>query len=137
MSISRVYVHKSRHPTRRPVVCAILDDHGIEHGKSVQRIDQGSSAGYRRTRKEPCTNQETSGARTPPDAGTGTRAFNAPAAFSLNPPVTGSVIGNRHLSCHSFCSFPHQTSQNVAGRREWVATSNQDCPRDAQGQRSG
>ena len=59
-------------------------------------------------------------------AGTGTRAFIAPAVFSPNPPVTGSVIGNRHSSCHSFCSLPHQTSQNVAGRRKWVGTSNQD-----------
>ena len=58
------------------------------------------------------------GRRTPPDAGMGTRAFNAPAAFSRNPPVTGRVIGNRHPSCHSFCSLPHQTSQNVAGRKE-------------------
>ena len=62
------------------------------------------------------------GRRPPPDAGTGTRAFNAPAAFSPNPPVTGSVMWNKHPSCHSFCSLPHQTSQNVAGRREWVGT---------------
>jgi len=61
-----------------------------------------------------------------PDVGTRTKAFNAPAGFSPNPPVTGSVIGNRHPSCHSFCSFPHQRSQNVVGRREWVGTSNQD-----------
>ena len=35
-------------------------------------------------------------------------------------------MGNRHPSHHSFCSLPHQTSQNVVGHREWVGTSNQD-----------
>ena len=49
-----------------------------------------------------------------------------PAAFSPNLQVTGSVIRNRHPSRHSFCSLPHQTSQNVAGRLEWVGTSYQD-----------
>jgi len=77
------------------------------------------------------------GRRPPPDADTGTRAFNASAAFSPNPSITGSVIGNKHPSCRSFCSLPHQTSQNVAGRGEWVGTSSQDPPRDAQSQRSG
>ena len=42
------------------------------------------------------------GRRPPPDAGTGTRTFNAPAAFSPNPSVTGSVIGNKHPSNPSF-----------------------------------
>jgi len=77
------------------------------------------------------------GRRPPPDTGTGTRAFNASAALSPNPSVTGSVIGNKHPSCRSFCSLLHQTSQNVAGRRESVGTSRQDPPRDAQSQRSG
>jgi hypothetical protein len=82
----------------------------VEYGNRLERI------GMRRAQ----------GRRPPPDAGTGTRVFNAPTAFSPNPPVMGSVIGNRHPSCHSFCSLPHQTSQNVAGRRKWVGTSNQD-----------
>jgi len=69
MSISRVSVHRSRHPTRRPspslVVCTGQDDHGPEHRKSVLRIDQGSSAGYRRIQKEARANRKASSARTP------------------------------------------------------------------------
>jgi hypothetical protein len=42
------------------------------------------------------------GRRPPPDAGTGTRAFNAPAMFSRNPTVMGSVIGSKHPSNRSF-----------------------------------
>jgi hypothetical protein len=40
--------------------------------------------------------------RPPPDAGTGTRIFNAPAAFSPHPAVTGSVIGSKHPSNRPF-----------------------------------
>jgi len=66
------------------------------------------------------------GRRPPPNAGTGTRAFNVPAAFSPNPSVTGSVIGNQHPSNRSFCSLAHQTSQSMAGRSKVVGTSCQD-----------
>ena len=76
------------------------------------------------------------GRRPRPNTGTRTRAFNASAALSPNPSVTGSVIGNKHPSCRSFCSLPHQTSQSVAGRRELAGTSRQDPPRDVQSQRS-
>ena len=38
----------------------------------------------------------------PPGAGTGTMTFNVPATFSPNPSITGSVIGNKHPSHHSF-----------------------------------
>jgi len=37
--------------TPYPVVRTVLDDRSLEHGKSVLRINQGSSAGYRRIRK--------------------------------------------------------------------------------------
>jgi len=144
MCITRIPVRKSRPPTRRPTPLyarssTVPGNRSLEHGKSVLRINQGSSVGHRRIRKqlERIGRRRAQGRRPPPDAGTRTRAFTAPVAFSPNPPVTGSVIGSRHPSCHSFCSLPHQTSQNVAGRREWVGTSNQGLPRDAQGQRSG
>ena len=42
------------------------------------------------------------GRRPPPDAGTGTRAFNAPTVFSPNPTVTGNVIGSKHPSNRPF-----------------------------------
>jgi len=51
-----------------PVMRTVLDDRSLEHRKSVLRIDQGSSAGYRRIRKQAHTNRETSSARTPPAA---------------------------------------------------------------------
>ena len=93
----------------------------VEYGNSLVRI-KGPQA---------------QGRRPPPNTGTGTRAFNASAALSPNPSVMGSVIGNKHPSCRSFCSLPHQTSQNMAARRKRVGTSSQDPPRDAQSQRSG
>ena len=58
----------------------------VEYGNRLVRIE--------RPRAQGC--------RPPPDAGTGTRAFNAPAAFSPNSSVTGSVIGNKHPSNRSF-----------------------------------
>ena len=67
----------------------------------------------------------------------GSGAFNAPAVFSPNPTVTGSVIGDQHPSCHPFYSFPHQTSQSMAEYRERVEMSSHDPPRDARSQRSG
>ena len=46
------------------------------------------------------------GRRPPPDAGMGTRAFNAPAVFSPNPTAMGSMIGSEHPSNPPFfCSF--------------------------------
>jgi hypothetical protein len=51
--------------TPYPVVRTVLDDHSLEHEKSILRINQGSSAGCRRIRKQARTNQETSSARTP------------------------------------------------------------------------
>jgi len=47
------------------VTRTVLDGHGLEHRKSVLRIDQGSSTGYRRTRKQARANQKASSARTP------------------------------------------------------------------------
>jgi len=54
--------------TPYPVRRTVLDGHSLEHGKSVLRIDQGSSAGYRRIRKQARANQKASSARTPPTA---------------------------------------------------------------------
>ena len=95
-----------------PVIRAVLDDHGLKYGKSVLQINQGSSAAtieYGK-RLERIARRRAQGRRPPPDAGTRTRAFNAPAAFPPNPSVTGSVIGNRHPSRRSLCSLPHQIS---------------------------
>jgi len=54
--------------TLYPVIHTALDGHSLEHGKSVLRIDQGSSAGYRRIRKQARANRKASSARTPPAA---------------------------------------------------------------------
>jgi len=47
------------------VTRTVLDGHGLEHGKSVLRIDQGSRIGYRRTRKQARANQKALSARMP------------------------------------------------------------------------
>ena len=76
------------------------------------------------------------GRRLPPDASTGTRAFNAPAAFSPNPTVTGSVIGSKHPSNHPFfAALSLQKSQSKAERSETEGTSCHGPPRDVQSQR--
>ena len=56
----------------------------------------------------------------PPDVGTGTRAFHAPAAFSPNPTVAGNVIGSMHPSGHPFLQlYPSR------GVRVWPNTVRQ------------
>ena len=50
------------------VTRTVLDGHSLEHGKSVLRIDQGSSTGYRRTWKQARANQKASSTRTSPAA---------------------------------------------------------------------
>jgi len=47
---------------------AVIDGRHLEDGNSVERINQGSSASYRRIRKRAHTNREASSARTPPAA---------------------------------------------------------------------
>jgi len=54
--------------TLYPVTRMVVDDRSLEDGKGVERIDQGSSANYRRIRKQPRANEEASSARTPPAA---------------------------------------------------------------------
>ena len=140
MGMTRILIRKSRPPTRRSTQSYVRSSTTmasnteressesirarapatVEHGNRLERI------GRRRAQ----------GRRPPPDTDMGTRAFNAPVAFSPNSPVTRSVIGNRHPSRHSFCSLPHQISQSMASRMKRVRTSNQDPPRDVQGQRS-
>jgi len=127
--MTRISVRKSRPPTRRPTqlyarspatVASNTERASCEstRARAPATVEYGN-------RIEQIGRRRAQGRRPPPDAGTRTRALNAPVAFSPNPPVTGSVIGNRHPSCHSFCSLPHQTSENVVGRWEWVGTSNQ------------
>jgi len=129
MCITRTPVRKSRPPTRRST-----QSHVRSSTTATSKTERASCESIRAraqatveygNRLERIRGHRAQGRRPPPDASTGTRAFNAPAAFSPNPQVTGSVIGNRHASRHSFCNLPHQTSQNVAGRKEWVGTSNQ------------
>ena len=49
-------------------VRAAVDGRNLEDATSVERIDQGSSASYRRIRKQAHTNREASSARTLPAA---------------------------------------------------------------------
>jgi len=135
MSMTRISVHKSRPPTRHPTQLYARSSttaaSNTERASCESTRARAPATVEYGNRLERIRRHRAQGRRPPPDTGTGTRAFNAPAALSPNMSVMGSVIGNRHPSC------PHQTSQNVAGRRKWVGTSNQDPPRDAQGQRSG
>jgi len=141
MYIAKASLQKSRPPSRRPPqLCARSSTTIVSNTEraSCESIKARAPATVEyRNRLVRIGRPRAQGRRPPRDVGTGTRAFNAPAAFSPNPSVTGSVIGNKHPSCHSFCSLPHQTNQNMAGHREWVGTSNQETPRDAKGQHSG
>jgi len=47
-----------------PYICVAIDVRSLEDGNSVERIDQGSSASYRRIRKRARANREASSART-------------------------------------------------------------------------
>jgi len=51
-----------------PVTRTVIDGHSLEDGKGVERIDQGSSAGYPRIRKQARANRKASSSRTPPAA---------------------------------------------------------------------
>jgi len=42
---------EASYSTLCPVTCTVIDDRSLEDGKGVERIDQGSSVGYRRIRK--------------------------------------------------------------------------------------
>jgi len=99
------------------VIRIVIDSRSLEDVKGVERINKGSSAASVEygSRLERTRRRRAQGRRSPPNARTGTRAFNAPVAFSPNTQVTGSVIGNRHPSRHSFCSLPHQTTQSMSG----------------------
>ena len=56
---------KASNSTPYPVGRTVIDDRCLEDGKGVERIDQSSSAGYRRIRKRARANQRASSARTP------------------------------------------------------------------------
>jgi len=51
-----------------PVARTVIDDRGLEDGKGVERVNQSSSAGYRRIRKRARASRRASSARTPPAA---------------------------------------------------------------------
>jgi len=141
MYITRLPVHRSRPPTR----CS-NQSHVQSSTTAASKTKRASSESIRarvpttveyENRLERTGRRRTQGRRPPPDAHTGTRAFNAPVTFSPNTPVTGSVIGNRHPSRHSFCSLPHQMTQSMSGRRKQGRNVQSRPPRGIQGQRSG
>jgi len=106
--------------TLYPITRTVIGVPSLKDGKGVERIDQARApvtVEYG-NRLEQIRRHRAQGHCLLPDTGTGSRALNAPVAFSPNTPVTGSVIGNRHPSCHSFCSLPHQTIQSMSGRRK-------------------
>jgi len=112
-----------------PLTRTIPDNHSPEDGKGVEQIDQGSRAATVEygSRLERTRRRRAQGRRPPPDACTGTRAFNAPVAFSPNTPVTGSVIGNMHPSRHSFLqpsplNDPERVRTRGAGMERLIRT---------------
>ena len=66
----------------------------------------------------------------------GTRAFNAPAAFSPNLTVTGSVTGNKHPSNRSFLQLSPPNKLEYGGAQQGGRNVSSRPPRDAQSQRS-
>ena len=65
MHITRLPVQRSRLPTRRSGRTHTIDGgRSLEDGKGVERTTQGSSANYRRIRRQARANQEASSART-------------------------------------------------------------------------
>jgi hypothetical protein len=141
MYIMRLPVRRSRPPTRRS-----NQSHVQSSTTAASKTERASSESIRaraptiveyRNRLERTGRRRTQGRCPLPNACMGTRAFNALVAFSPNTPVTGSVIGNRHPSHHSFCSIPHQTTQSTSGRRKQGRNIQSRPPRDIQGQRSG
>ena len=109
-------------------VCAAIDGRNLEDGNSVERIDQASSAGYRRIRNRITRTRRRRAQRRcpPPDARTQAGALNAPDASPPNTQVTGGVIWNRHSSHRSFCSLPAERPRACQGAGNKDGTSNQD-----------
>jgi len=108
--MTRLPVRKSWPPTRRST-----QSHVRSSTTAASKTERASSESIRArapatveygNRLERIGRRRAQGRRLPPDADTGTGEFNAPVAFSPNTPFTGSVIGNRHPSRHSFCSLP-------------------------------
>jgi len=141
--MTRGPVRKSRPLTRRPpirtrdyqnamtTIASSTEKGSCESTKA--RLDSD-----RRIRKQliRINKPRAQGRRPPPDAGTGTRAFNAPVVFSPNPTVTGSVTGSKHPCNPPFCSLVPQMSQSMAEHSETVGTSCHGPPRGAQSQRA-
>jgi len=141
MHITRLPVRRSRPPTRRSNQSYIQSSTA-----AASRTEKASSESHKGrvpttveygNRLERSRRHRAQGHRPPPDTRTRTRTFNAPVAFPPNTLVTGSVMGNRHPSRHSFCSLPHQMTQSVSGRGKpgWNVYSGP--PRDPKSQYSG
>ena len=121
MCMTRVPVRKSRPPTRCSTQSYVWSSTAIA-SKTERASCESTRARAQATVEygnglERIGGRRAQGRRPPPDTGTGTRAFNAPAVFSPNPQVTGSVMGNRHPSRHSFCSLPTKSARawQIAG----------------------
>jgi hypothetical protein len=74
--------------------------------------------------------------RPPSVAGTGAKAFNAPAMFSPNPTVTGNATGSTHPSNATFRSFIPQISKSTAKHSATDEMSHRGVPRGSQDQRT-
>ena len=141
MHITRLPVRRSRPPTRRTdrshaqsstaAASKTKRVSGEPHkGRALTTVEYGN-------RLERTSRRRAQGHRPPSDAHTRTRAFNAPVPFPHNTLVTGSVMGNRHPSHHSFCSLPHRMTQSVSGRGKLGWNVKSGPPRDAKSQYSG
>ena len=130
MYITRLFVRRSRPSTRRsvqsPIQSSMTPTSKTERASSESiRARAPTTVGYG-NRLERTRRRRARGRRPPPDARTGTRAFNAPVALPPNTLVTGSVIGNRHPSRHSFCSLPTKQPRVCQNAGSGDGTSNQD-----------
>ena len=130
MYIMKLPVHKSRPPTRRSTQSRIRSS-TTAASKTVRASSESIRARASTTveygnRLERIGRRRAQGRRPSPDAGTGARAFNVPVAFSPNTPVTGSVIGNRHPSRHSFRILRNKQPRACQDAGSGDGTSNQD-----------
>ena len=106
MYITRLSVRRSRPSTRRSD-----QSHARSSMTAASKTEKASSESVRTrapttveygNKLERTRRRRAQGRHPPPDARTGTRAFNAPVALSPNTSVMGSVIRNNHPSPHFF-----------------------------------
>ena len=139
MYITRLPIRKSRSPTRRSTLSHVRSSttaaSKTERASSESIRDRALSTVEYGNRLERIGRRRAQGRCLPPNAGTGTRAFNVPVAFSPNTPVTESVIGRRHLSRHSFLqpsppNNPERVRAQEAGSERLIKTPSRH-PRSA------